>query len=160
MAAFSEGGVRSGYDIVRAYWMSRCGDATTTAPRPGAAPSDELAQVAARRRHAEHRIRAEDRDGAGEPSRAATAAAGSSGELEVVFRPDPSVYDGRFANNAWLQELPKSLTKLTWDNAALIAPQTADRLDAGQRRRRRAEAGERDGHVSRCGSRRGRRRTR
>ncbi len=49
--------------------------------------------------------------------------------LEVVFRPDPSVYDGRFANNAWLQELPKSLTKLTWDNAALISPATAARLN-------------------------------
>ena len=51
-----------------------------------------------------------------------------AGALEVVFRPDPSIYDGRFANNAWLQELPKSLTKLTWDNAALIAPATAARL--------------------------------
>jgi molybdopterin-containing oxidoreductase family iron-sulfur binding subunit len=48
--------------------------------------------------------------------------------LEVVFRPDQSIYDGRFANNGWLQELPKSLTKLTWDNAALIAPGTASRL--------------------------------
>ena len=52
---------------------------------------------------------------------------GASG-LEVVFRPDPTVYDGRFSNNAWLQELPKSLTKLTWDNAALISPATAARL--------------------------------
>jgi MoCo/4Fe-4S cofactor protein with predicted Tat translocation signal len=48
--------------------------------------------------------------------------------LEVVFRPDPAIHDGRFANNAWLQELPKSLTKLTWDNAALVSPATADRL--------------------------------
>jgi molybdopterin-containing oxidoreductase family iron-sulfur binding subunit len=48
--------------------------------------------------------------------------------IEVVFRADPSVYDGRFANNGWLQELPKALTKLTWDNGALIAPGTARRL--------------------------------
>ncbi len=48
--------------------------------------------------------------------------------LEIIFRPDPSVYDGRFANNGWLQELPKPLTKLTWDNAALLSPQTARRL--------------------------------
>jgi molybdopterin-containing oxidoreductase family iron-sulfur binding subunit len=48
--------------------------------------------------------------------------------LEVVFRPDPGIWDGRFANNAWLQELPKPLTKLTWDNAALISPATAARL--------------------------------
>ncbi len=48
--------------------------------------------------------------------------------LEVVFRPDPSVWDGRFANNGWLQELPKPLTSLTWDNAALVAPSTAERL--------------------------------
>ena len=61
---------------------------------------------------------------------ASTAAAASAGQgLEVVFRPDPSVYDGRFANNAWLQELPKSMTKMTWDNPALIAPATAMRLN-------------------------------
>src|SRR5262249_36634780 len=35
----------------------------------------------------------------------------TSGGIEVVFRPDPTIYDGRFANNAWLQELPKPLTK-------------------------------------------------
>jgi molybdopterin-containing oxidoreductase family iron-sulfur binding subunit len=48
--------------------------------------------------------------------------------LEIVFRPDPTIFDGRFANNAWLQELPKPLTKLTWDNVALISPATAVRL--------------------------------
>lgn len=52
----------------------------------------------------------------------------SSG-LEIIFRPDPNVGDGRFANNGWLQELPKPLTKLTWDNAALISPATAQRLN-------------------------------
>jgi molybdopterin-containing oxidoreductase family iron-sulfur binding subunit len=48
--------------------------------------------------------------------------------LEITFRPDPAVYDGRFANNAWLQELPRPMTRLTWDNAACIAPATAERL--------------------------------
>ena len=47
-------------------------------------------------------------------------------ELEVTFRPDPTVYDGRYANNGWLQECPKPLTKLTWDNAALISPHEAE----------------------------------
>ena len=44
------------------------------------------------------------------------------------FRRDPTIYDGRFANNGWLQELPKPVTKLTWDNGALMAPATAERL--------------------------------
>ncbi len=47
--------------------------------------------------------------------------------MELVFRPDPSVFDGRFANNGWLQELPKPLTKITWENAALISPAAAER---------------------------------
>ena len=56
----------------------------------------------------------------------------ASGEtLEIVFRPDPTVYDGRFANNGWLQELPKALTRLTWDNTAQLAPATAERLGVG-----------------------------
>jgi len=51
-----------------------------------------------------------------------------NGKLEIMFRPDPTVWDGRFANNGWLQELPKPLTKLTWDNAALVSVRTAQRL--------------------------------
>jgi MoCo/4Fe-4S cofactor protein with predicted Tat translocation signal len=54
-------------------------------------------------------------------------------QLEFLFRPDPSVYDGRFANNGWLQELPKPVTKLTWDNAALVSPRTAEKIPAGHR---------------------------
>ncbi len=49
--------------------------------------------------------------------------------LEVTFREDPTIYDGRFANNPWLQELPDPVTKLTWDNAALLSPRTARRLE-------------------------------
>ncbi len=49
-------------------------------------------------------------------------------KLEIVFTSSSHSYDGRFANNAWLQETPDFLTKLTWDNAALISPRTAREL--------------------------------
>ncbi len=48
--------------------------------------------------------------------------------LEIVFRLDPSVYDGRFANNAWMQELPDPTTKIVWDNVAIVSPATAEEL--------------------------------
>ena len=47
--------------------------------------------------------------------------------FEVNFRRDPTIYDGRFANNGWLQEVPKPMTKLAWDNAGLVAPGTAEK---------------------------------
>jgi MoCo/4Fe-4S cofactor protein with predicted Tat translocation signal len=59
---------------------------------------------------------------------AARADAGSHDGLEIVFLPSPSLHDGRFANDGWLQELPDPLTKLTWDNPALVSPKTADTL--------------------------------
>ncbi|HVB59501.1 MAG TPA: TAT-variant-translocated molybdopterin oxidoreductase [Candidatus Acidoferrales bacterium] len=58
----------------------------------------------------------------------ASAAQGSTGNLEIVFRPDPSVGDGQFSNNSWLQELPKPVSRLTWDNAAMIGPATAQQM--------------------------------
>ncbi|MBA2705498.1 MAG: TAT-variant-translocated molybdopterin oxidoreductase [Blastocatellia bacterium] len=64
-------------------------------------------------------------DAAGTP---AIPAANTNTQFELVFRTDPTIYDGRFANNGWLQELPKPLTKLTWDNAALVSPNTAKQL--------------------------------
>ena len=45
--------------------------------------------------------------------------------LSIVLRPDPTIWDGRFASNAWLQETPKPLTKMTWDNVVAISPQLA-----------------------------------
>lgn len=54
-------------------------------------------------------------------------------QLEIVFRADPTIHDGRFANNGWLQELPKPLSKLTWDNAAIVSPATAASLGLGKK---------------------------
>ena len=153
VSALSDAGARSGYDLVRAFWSGAgrgadtAGSRTACTRRPvrsagrllagrfaghraaASAVRSRLAALASRRRDAEHRVRAEDRDRAGRRDRGAAPARRAGQGLEVVFRPDPSVYDGRFANNAWLQELPKSLTKLTWDNAALRRPGTAERLN-------------------------------
>ncbi|MER3523707.1 MAG: molybdopterin oxidoreductase [Ignavibacteria bacterium] len=52
-----------------------------------------------------------------------------SGGMEILFRPDPSIFDGRFANNGWLQELPKHVTRITWDNVALLSPATMENLN-------------------------------
>ena len=50
-------------------------------------------------------------------------------KFEIVFCPSSSVYDGRYANNGWLQEIPKPITSLTWDNAALISMKVAKKLN-------------------------------
>jgi molybdopterin-containing oxidoreductase family iron-sulfur binding subunit len=52
----------------------------------------------------------------------------TAGGMEIVFRPDPNILDGRFANSGWLQELPKPLSKVTWESVAYISPRTAERL--------------------------------
>ena len=57
----------------------------------------------------------------------ADAAVARDEDLELVFRADPTVWDGRYANSGWLQELPKPLTRITWSNAALISPALAAR---------------------------------
>ncbi len=62
------------------------------------------------------------------PSASQPAQSAQNGNFEINFRRDPSIYDGRFANNGWLQELPKPLTKLTWDNPIMIGPAMAERL--------------------------------
>lgn len=58
----------------------------------------------------------------------AAEALAPAAELEMLLIPDSRVWDGRFANNPWLQELPDPLSKLTWDNAVLLAPATAESL--------------------------------
>jgi molybdopterin-containing oxidoreductase family iron-sulfur binding subunit len=62
------------------------------------------------------------------PLLARDAGQAGQGALEIDFAPDPKTFDGRFANNAWLQELPHPIIKLTWDNVAMLSQATADRL--------------------------------
>ncbi|HEX8476090.1 MAG TPA: TAT-variant-translocated molybdopterin oxidoreductase [Pyrinomonadaceae bacterium] len=124
LAAFTERPERSGYDIVRDFWRTRLGGgdfetAWRHAVHDGVVPNTALPTKA---------MQVQGNFAA--PTTAPSAATGGEA-FEIVFRPDPTVYDGRFANNGWLQELPKPLTKLTWDNAALISPATARRLGIG-----------------------------
>jgi molybdopterin-containing oxidoreductase family iron-sulfur binding subunit len=55
-----------------------------------------------------------------------------NGNLEVVFTTSDTLYDGRFAKNVWMQELPQAMTKLVWDNAAIVSPTTAKALSMRQ----------------------------
>ncbi len=110
---------RNGYDVVREYWMTAKGLSAAdfdkawrkwlhdgviegTAFTAGAAPV-LAADVATR----------------------ITAGKPVDG-VEINFRRDPTIYDGRYANNGWLQELPKPMSKMTWDAVAYISPAMAD----------------------------------
>jgi len=109
---------RSGLEIVRDYWRQSLPGDFESAWRQ-ALRTGKVAGTA--RQPKAVTLRAKDT-----PSPAPGAYAGEG--LELVFRPDAAVWDGRFANNAWLQELPRPLTRLTWDNAALFSPAQAARL--------------------------------
>jgi MoCo/4Fe-4S cofactor protein with predicted Tat translocation signal len=110
---------QSGHDILRAYWQQRSGvqDAAAFEKYWRKALHDGMVAGTAA---AEKGVTARPVD--------ASAIRPASQGFEIVFRADPTVHDGRFANNGWLQELPKPHTKLTWDNAALVSPATAARL--------------------------------
>lgn len=106
---------RSSYDIVKAYWATQHTGGDFEAWWRKAVHDGVVAGTALPVRNITVR-----------PGWAASLpqAANPQG-LEVVFRPDPAVYDGRFANNGWLQEWPRPITQLTWDNAAIFSPKTA-----------------------------------
>ncbi len=65
----------------------------------------------------------------------AVPAPSSKDAIEIIFRPDPNVYDGRWSNVGWMQELPKPVTNLSWDNAALVSGATLPELGRLDRRR-------------------------
>jgi MoCo/4Fe-4S cofactor protein with predicted Tat translocation signal len=122
IAAFSDKPGQAPYDLVRAYWTeatAHSGSSIETGWRKwlndGVIPGTKFAPITPQLKL----------DAASLPPFQPAPA----GQLEFIFRPDPAVYDGRYANNGWLQELPKPLTKLTWDNAALVSPKLAQKMD-------------------------------
>ncbi|MHC5062734.1 MAG: TAT-variant-translocated molybdopterin oxidoreductase [Planctomycetota bacterium] len=126
LAHLMDSEVKEGYEIVRAHWrgQNRSGDfdanwnrflndglITDTASARSSGPSLQNAAIA-------------------QALTAWTALpAPTADNLEINFKADASVLDGRYSNNAWLQELPDPLTKLTWDNAAIVSPATAEAMD-------------------------------
>ncbi len=68
------------------------------------------------------------KNGGGKATIPAPPAQAGTDTLEVVFRPDPNVYDGRYANVGWLQEVPRPVTNISWDNAALMSYATLEKL--------------------------------
>ncbi|MGB5366963.1 MAG: molybdopterin oxidoreductase, partial [Polyangiales bacterium] len=66
----------------------------------------------------------------------------SKANFEVVFEPDPALWDGTHANNLWALELPSPMTKLVWDNAALISPTSARELGVKDGQMLRLSTGE------------------
>ena len=117
LAAFTETPEISSFQVVRQYWQAKQGGADFetfwrhsvhdglikgSAPAPVSATAKLIAPVA--------------------------APAGETTGYEISFHADPYILDGRFANNGWLQELPRPISRLTWDNAVIVSPKTAKEL--------------------------------
>ena len=123
LAAATGAPAREGYDLVRAFWreqftgQKREGDFEVfwqETVRTGVMAGTTLPR--------ESKVTPDANWAAGAPP------APAAGDLELNFRLDPTVHDGRFANNGWLQETPKPVTKMTWDNAAYLSEATARKL--------------------------------
>ena len=117
LQAFLKEPAKAGYDIVRDSWRARLGAANFEKQWRRVLHDGVLANSAVAAKKV-----------APKPLPAQAEKNPDALGMELVLRPDPSIYDGQFANNGWLQELPKPLTKLVWDNAALVSPRTAQKL--------------------------------
>jgi molybdopterin-containing oxidoreductase family iron-sulfur binding subunit len=117
--AFGNNADQSGYDTVRGYWRARFkgGDADFESWWRQSVHDGYIANSAPPSRLVPVKTMAF-------PPQAPPADG-----IELILRADPSVYDGRFANNAWLQELPKPMTQVTWDNPVLVGPAMGRRMD-------------------------------
>ncbi|MGE0131149.1 MAG: TAT-variant-translocated molybdopterin oxidoreductase [Blastocatellales bacterium] len=115
LAAMLNQGSKGGHDVVRDYWRAQpqfSGDFDQTWKQalhdgmiPNTAPQPKSVAL--------------------KGDWAAAIKPATPGKFEIVFRLDPCIHDGRFANNSWLQETPKPINKVTWDNFAIISPNTA-----------------------------------
>ena len=121
IALLSDESVKSGHDQVHDYWQSQRSEKGQafealweTSLHDGAMAGTALPAAAATLRS--------------DFVQQAPAARSASSGLELIFRPDPTIGDGEYSNNGWLQETPKTVTRLTWDNAVMISPATAQRL--------------------------------
>jgi molybdopterin-containing oxidoreductase family iron-sulfur binding subunit len=121
LGLMASGADRPGLEIVRETWKPILGDDTADTKwnrvlHDGLLAGSELPEVAPALAAAPF----------AELAREGTTAAQG---MEIVFLPSPSLHDGRFANDGWLQELPDPITKLTWDNPALVSPRTAESFE-------------------------------
>jgi len=108
------------YDLVRAYWQKQHTGADFEAFWRKSLHDGWIEGTAFTQKPVSAKPESNER--MGRPAQA------SLNSIELNIRRDPSIYDGQFSNNGWLQELPKPMTKLTWDNAILMGPKMAERL--------------------------------
>ncbi len=128
LSAIFEPAQRQGHEMIRDYWRRNLPGATNAADFDTAwnrALHDGLIAGTASTPLADRRLKPNWFSDVSLPMETSTA-------LEIAFQTDPTIFDGRFANNGWLQELPKPVTKLTWDNAALMSPSLAKALGVTQ----------------------------
>jgi len=114
-AIFTDQPGTSGYDLVRTYWRSQHSGDDFEGWWRRSVHDGYVADSAFPARQVSAKL-------TGLPP------AAEANGLEIIFRPDPTIYDGSFINNGWLQETPKPLSRTTWDNVALISPAMADRM--------------------------------
>lgn len=122
---FATGSDMPGYDMVRATWRDQVNGGSENAWRKtihdGFSAASGYGTVSP------------SVSASGVASAMAGVSLSAHSGVEVVITPDPKVFDGRFANNTWLQELPEPTTKVVWDNVAMMNPATAERLGVGAR---------------------------
>ncbi|QYO65747.1 TAT-variant-translocated molybdopterin oxidoreductase [Leptolyngbya sp. 7M] len=147
---FRENFDKRDHDIVKEYWQTQNVAFAAAAPQQAAAENTNTAPAAAPTpaatasspNNAEDKWRKMVHDGivpnSALPAKAVSASTAflsqpveksqAGGPIEFNILPDPTIYDGRFTNNGWLQELPNPINKITWENVALVSPATAARL--------------------------------